>query len=393
MMNFINRLKDIFSIEELKNKILLTIGLIAVYRFMAAVPLPGIDPLQLSALKESTSGGLLGLLNAFTGGAFARASVMALGIMPYISASIVVQLMGIAVPYLQKLQKDGESGRKKNTIDAYFTALKEIYHHFKILDKNELLETKEQDIINYIEETYKEKQTIKVKLCSIYKGYNILRIESLYLKNKIDEYRTKTTIETDKNKEANKKDESEGEEMINTFKNHLEELEGNIKEDTEILTKWKHEAQLYFVLKIYLNYGVLRPSEILKCLITDTDDNNDKINYINVKTKKIVINNHKNNDKRGAKEFVLDDKLIKGLKAGLGRYLITNEEGKVYESSSSFTKLFKKHFNYNPYDLRKAISSKAIAEGNTDRIKQLEYIQSHSLNVILQHYNKYSKKD
>ena len=104
-MNFINRLKDIFSIEELKNKILLTIGLIAVYRFMAAVPLPGIDPLQLSALKESTSGGLLGLLNAFTGGAFARASVMALGIMPYISASIVVQLMGIAVPYLQNYKK------------------------------------------------------------------------------------------------------------------------------------------------------------------------------------------------------------------------------------------------------------------------------------------------
>ena len=114
-MNLINKLKEIFSIEELKNKILLTIGLIAVYRFMAAVPLPGIDPLQLAALKDSTSGGLLGLLNAFTGGAFARASVMALGIMPYISASIVVQLMGIAVPYLQKLQKDGESGRKKIT--------------------------------------------------------------------------------------------------------------------------------------------------------------------------------------------------------------------------------------------------------------------------------------
>ena len=114
-MNFINRLKEIFSIEELKNKILLTIGLIAVYRFMASVPLPGIDPLQLSALKSSAEGGLLGLLNAFTGGAFARASVMALGIMPYISASIVVQLMGIAVPYLQKLQKDGESGRKKIT--------------------------------------------------------------------------------------------------------------------------------------------------------------------------------------------------------------------------------------------------------------------------------------
>ncbi|MFD0993099.1 preprotein translocase subunit SecY [Tenacibaculum geojense] len=114
-MNFINTLKDIWKIEELKEKLLLTLGLIAVYRFMASVPLPGIDPTQLAALKESTDGGLLGILNAFTGGAFARASVMALGIMPYISASIVVQLMGIAVPYLQKLQKDGESGRKKIT--------------------------------------------------------------------------------------------------------------------------------------------------------------------------------------------------------------------------------------------------------------------------------------
>ncbi|RBW58166.1 MULTISPECIES: preprotein translocase subunit SecY [Tenacibaculum] len=123
-MNFINTLKDIFKIEELKEKIILTIGLIAVYRFMSAVPLPGIDPTQLAALKDQAGGGLLGLLNAFTGGAFARASVMALGIMPYISASIVVQLMGIAVPYLQKLQKDGESGRKKITqITRWLTIL------------------------------------------------------------------------------------------------------------------------------------------------------------------------------------------------------------------------------------------------------------------------------
>lgn len=114
-MKLINTLRDIWKIEELKQKLLLTLGLIAVYRFMAQVPLPGIDPLQLTALKDQTSEGLLGLLNAFTGGAFSRASIMALGIMPYISASIVVQLMGIAVPYLQKLQKDGESGRKKIT--------------------------------------------------------------------------------------------------------------------------------------------------------------------------------------------------------------------------------------------------------------------------------------
>ena len=115
MIKLINTLKDIWNIKELREKLLLTLGLIAVYRFMAQVPLPGIDPLQLTALKDQTSDGLLGLLNAFTGGAFSRASIMALGIMPYISASIVVQLMGIAVPYLQKLQKDGESGRKKIT--------------------------------------------------------------------------------------------------------------------------------------------------------------------------------------------------------------------------------------------------------------------------------------
>ncbi|MBS9773618.1 MAG: preprotein translocase subunit SecY [Tenacibaculum sp.] len=123
-MNFINTLRDIFRIEELKGKILLTLSLIAVYRFMSAVALPGIDPTQLSSLQSGTEGGLLGILNAFTGGAFARASVMALGIMPYISASIVVQLMGIAVPYLQKLQKDGESGRKKITqITRWLTIL------------------------------------------------------------------------------------------------------------------------------------------------------------------------------------------------------------------------------------------------------------------------------
>jgi len=109
MKKFITTVQDIWKIEELRNKIILTLGLMVVYRLAAQVPLPGIDPTQLSGLANKTSDGLLGLLNAFTGGAFAKASVMALGIMPYISASIVVQLMGIAVPYLQKLQKEGES--------------------------------------------------------------------------------------------------------------------------------------------------------------------------------------------------------------------------------------------------------------------------------------------
>jgi preprotein translocase subunit SecY len=122
MKKFIGTIQDIWKIEELRNKIILTLGLMVVYRLAAQVPLPGIDPTQLSGLANKTSDGLLGLLNAFTGGAFAKASVMAMGIMPYISASIVVQLMGIAVPYLQKLQKEGESGRKKiNQITRWLT--------------------------------------------------------------------------------------------------------------------------------------------------------------------------------------------------------------------------------------------------------------------------------
>lgn len=124
MKKFIQTIKDIWIIEELRNKILLTLGFMAIYRFAAQVPLPGIDiTVAQAALQNQTSGGgILGLLDMFTGGAFAKASVVALGIMPYISASIVVQLMGIAVPYLQKLQKDGESGRKKiNQITRWLT--------------------------------------------------------------------------------------------------------------------------------------------------------------------------------------------------------------------------------------------------------------------------------
>ena len=116
MKKFIDTIKTIWRIEELKTKIIFTLGLILVYRFGAQVTIPGIDATQLANLQKQTGGGgLLDLLNQFTGGAFARASIFALGIMPYISASIVVQLMGMAVPYLQKLQKSGESGRKRIT--------------------------------------------------------------------------------------------------------------------------------------------------------------------------------------------------------------------------------------------------------------------------------------
>jgi preprotein translocase subunit SecY len=124
MKNLIETLKNIWKIEELRNRILTTLGFLLIYRLGSFVALPGIDPQQLDALESQTSDGLLGLLNMFTGGAFSQASIMALGIMPYISASIVIQLMTMAVPYLQKLQKDGESGRTKiNQITRYLTVV------------------------------------------------------------------------------------------------------------------------------------------------------------------------------------------------------------------------------------------------------------------------------
>ncbi len=122
MKNFIESFRNVWKIEELKNRILITLGLLLVYRFGAHVTLPGIDATQLHSLAGQTEKGIGSILDMFTGGAFSKASVFALGIMPYISASIVVQLMGIAIPYLQKLQKDGESGRKKlNQITRWLT--------------------------------------------------------------------------------------------------------------------------------------------------------------------------------------------------------------------------------------------------------------------------------
>ena len=130
MKGFIQTLKNIWSLKELKDKILFTLGLVLVYRFASYISLPAINMAEVGSLLEQyknqggnqQGAGLLGLLSSFTGGAFSRASIMALGIMPYISASIIVQLMGMAIPYLQKLQKDGESGRNTlNQITRWLT--------------------------------------------------------------------------------------------------------------------------------------------------------------------------------------------------------------------------------------------------------------------------------
>ena len=121
-MSAVETIKNIWKIEDLRNRILTTLLLVAIYRFGTFVVLPGIDPKALTALQEQTRGGLLALLDMFSGGAFSNASIFALGIMPYISASIVMQLMAIAVPSFQKLQREGESGRRKiNQWTRYLT--------------------------------------------------------------------------------------------------------------------------------------------------------------------------------------------------------------------------------------------------------------------------------
>jgi len=121
-MRLFQTIKNIFKIEDLRARLIYTFSIILLYRLGKYVTLPGVDPSQLSQLQDQTSSGLMGLLDMFSGGAFSQASIFALGIMPYISASIVVQLLGIVFPYFQKLQKEGESGRRKmNQYTRYLT--------------------------------------------------------------------------------------------------------------------------------------------------------------------------------------------------------------------------------------------------------------------------------
>ncbi len=123
-MKIVETIRNIWKIEDLKSRILTTLGFLLVYRLGSFVVLPGIDPTKLAGLSNQTREGVMGLLDMFSGGAFSNASVFALGIMPYISASIVIQLLGMAIPYFQKLQREGESGRRKiNQITRYLTVM------------------------------------------------------------------------------------------------------------------------------------------------------------------------------------------------------------------------------------------------------------------------------
>ncbi|MBX7206280.1 MAG: preprotein translocase subunit SecY [Bacteroidia bacterium] len=124
MKRFIETIRNIFRIEDLRVRLLNTLWLLVIYRIGTYVVLPGIDPNQLQQLNQQSKDGILGIINMFAGGAFARGSIFALGIMPYISASIVVQLLTMAIPTFQKMQKDGEDGRRKiNQLTRYLTII------------------------------------------------------------------------------------------------------------------------------------------------------------------------------------------------------------------------------------------------------------------------------
>jgi len=122
MKNFIETVKNIWRIEELRNRILITLGLLLVYRIGSFIALPGVDSSRLGSGSGAGSG-LVDLLSIFTGGAFTRASIFALGVMPYISASIIMQLAGIAVPMVQKMQKEESGRRKVNQWTRYITII------------------------------------------------------------------------------------------------------------------------------------------------------------------------------------------------------------------------------------------------------------------------------
>lgn len=158
-----------------------------------------------------------------------------------------------------------------------------------------------------------------------------------------------------------------------------------------MIGNWDLKVQLWCILKIYLSVGVIRSSELIDCVISD-EDCDDTTNYINVKSKQIVINNHKNDKVSGVKIIEIDDKqLLNTLRTNIGKHLITTQQGGLYESSSAFSKVFKKQFGFCVYDLRKAVSSKCIQSGDIEAIKKLEYNQGHALSCILDYYNVYSK--
>ncbi|MDR1114656.1 MAG: preprotein translocase subunit SecY [Tannerella sp.] len=138
-MRVVNTIKNIWKIEDLRKRILITLLYVTIYLFGTYIVIPGVDPKDLTGLANQTRGGLMALLDMFSGGAFSNASIFALGIMPYISASIVMQLMAIVIPSFQKMQREGESGRRKiNQMTRYLTVVILVVQGFAYLTNLEM---------------------------------------------------------------------------------------------------------------------------------------------------------------------------------------------------------------------------------------------------------------
>jgi hypothetical protein len=293
-----------------------------------------------------------------------------------------------------------EKIEKKNTALTYYRTIKHAYEHFASNEVYGLLQEGEEEIIYFIEDTYKKNiSTISTKLCGILKCYTVLNLESKLLKDKIQHYKVllKVKQEADKEKVMDKKSVEEGQEILNHCKNEMNKLGEKVKNDIQLLNTWDITVQMYCVLKIYLDIGNLRGDEIVDMKILDTDTD-EKINYINTTTKKITIKNHKTESSTGTRIIDIEDKKLMGiLRKGLGKYLITDTNGELFKTSSKFGEYFKSLIGYNPYDLRKALTSKCIreciTEGNTVALERLSSTQGHSLATMLNNYNTYNQEN
>lgn len=282
----------------------------------------------------------------------------------------------------------------KNTADTYFRSIKHLSKLFPEQDIKDMLKNNTDAIIKYLELEYENYNSLITKLSAVLKIYRLLKLPEENINkyaDKIEYYKQKREIKHDTEKEENKKTVEEGTEILNTIKLKKEELKEVIKEDIQLLNNWETEAQLYALLTIWEEYGILRPDEVRSLIITYDDDKQN--NHINLTTKKIIFYNHKNKYSNGIKEIDIsgNKKLVEILKKGEGKYLVTNSEYKKFCDTSGFSKLIKKYMGFAPYEIRKAKTSQVIRNGDIDEIKQLGEVQGHSLSTQLKHYNNFSK--
>lgn len=274
---------------------------------------------------------------------------------------------------LKDIKEQLYNNLKQNTADTYYRLIEQLNTHFKW---GEYLNLSSKDICDYIESNWNSNSTIKTKLCAIKKIYEIIQLDTTLFEQRIKHYLTLTKIDVDK--KEYKTTIQDGEDLLEYFQQQL------------ILLEKEKNYQYFCLLKIYLTLGVLRRNELLymKVLDTDTDE---KINYINVTTKQIIIRNHKTETSQPQRVIDIEDEsLLNALGQLVHQYLIVDKKGELYKTPSTFSKNFKNKFGYTTTDLRKAKVSQAIQEGDPEKIETLSQIQGHSIDTQLKFYNKYS---